>query len=93
MQSEMRCNNEEKETEALDQSQTHGTHNLKKAAGKPGHRSLKKATALPIRPQRSGTGESTGATGRSVTVYEVFETEVYRVPSVLVNDQDEEFSA
>lgn len=68
-------------------------HNPKKTAGKPGHRSLKKATARSKRPQRSGTEESTDATGRSVTVYEVIETEVYRDPGVLVSDQDEEFSA
>jgi hypothetical protein len=58
-------------------------------AGKAKHRGLKKATARAKRPQRSGTKESTGATGPSVTVYEVIETEVYRDQAISVQQLDQ----
>jgi hypothetical protein len=52
---------------------------------------LKKTAAPAKRPQRSGTKESTTATGSSVAVYEVIETEVYADSSAVINDLDEEF--
>jgi hypothetical protein len=65
--------------------------NPKKMAGKAKSRGLKKTAAPAKRPQRSGTKESTTATGSSVAAYEVIETEVYADSSAVINDLDEEF--
>ena len=63
---------------------------------KTANKATQKASKRTIRTQaqkrvRSGRKERSNAPEASVAIYEVIETEVYENPSILVDDQDQEF--
>ena len=66
--------------------------NPKKTASKATQKASKRIIRTQAKKRiRSGPKEPSNAPETSVAIYEVIETEVYENPSVLVDDQDQEF--
>jgi hypothetical protein len=66
--------------------------NPKKTVSKATQKASKRTVRTEAKKRvRSGPKERSKAPEPSVAIYEVIETEVYENPSVLVDDQDQEF--